>query len=65
MIAKVLEFQISHEALIFPERTVINVYGTQAAITASMALLNEVAEIRRAKETAEFFDALSPVEQRE
>ena len=64
-IADVLEFQISHEALIFPERTVVNVYGTQAAISASMALLNEVAEIRRAKETAEFFDALSPGEQRE
>lgn len=64
-IAEALEFQISRDALIFPERTVINVYGTQAAITESMALLNEVAEIRRAKETAEFFDALTPMEQRE
>lgn len=64
-IADVLGFQISRDALIFPERTVINVYATQAAITESMALLNEVAEIRRAKETAEFFDALPPVEQRE
>lgn len=64
-IANALNFEVSQEALIFPERTVINVYGTQAAITASMALLNEVAEIRRAKETAEFFDALAPIEQRE
>jgi len=30
-----------------------------------MRFLNEVAEIRRAKETAEFFDALSPADQHE
>lgn len=63
--AKALNFNISQHALIFPERTVVNVFATQAAITASIALLNEVAEIRRAKETAEFFDALEPQEQRE
>lgn len=64
-IAKALNFHISQHELIFPERTVVHVYATQSAITDSMALLNEVAEIRRAKETAEFFDALTPLEQRE
>lgn len=56
-------FKRSQHVLHFPERTVINVHGTLAQITQSMALLNEVAEIRRAKETAEFFDALEPDEQ--
>ncbi|MEB8056093.1 S8 family peptidase [Pseudomonas fulva] len=62
-VAEVLKFQTSEHLLTFPERTVLNVYGTKAAIMASMVLLNEVAEIRRAKETAEFFDALPPFEQ--
>lgn len=64
-VANVLQFLTSEHLLTFPERTVINVYGSKAAIMASMVLLNEVAEIRRAKETAEFFDALPPIEQAE
>lgn len=62
-VAGALGFKTSEHLLTFPERSVINVFGSKATIMASMALLNEVAEIRRAKETAEFFDALPPVEQ--
>ncbi|WP_462381268.1 S8 family peptidase [Pseudomonas sp. Marseille-QA0892] len=58
-------FITSDKTLHFPERTVLNVFGSKAAITQSILLLNEVAEIRRAKETAEFFDALPPTEQRQ
>lgn len=63
-IAKASGFVISDTALYFPERTVLNVFASKAAITNSILLLNEVAEIRRTKETAEFFDALAPAEQR-
>lgn len=62
-IAAVLRIRTSEHVLTFPERTVINVFASRAAIVESIHLLNEVAEIRRAKETAEFFDALPPIEQ--
>lgn len=62
-VADVLGLQTSNHVLTFPERTVINVFAPRAAIVGSIHLLNEVAEIRRAKETAEFFDALPPLEQ--
>lgn len=62
-VAAVLGFQTSEQVLTFPERTVVNVLGSKGDIVKSMSLLNEVAEIRRAKETAEFFDALPPLEQ--
>ena len=57
-IAEASGFITSDKTLHFPERTVLNVFASKAAITQSILLLNEVAEIRRAKETAEFFDAL-------
>ncbi|WP_338846952.1 S8 family peptidase [Massilia sp. W12] len=47
----------------FPERTVVWMYGSQAQLQQSVSALNCVAELRRAKETAEFFDGLSPPEQ--
>lgn len=62
-IAEASGFITSQKTLHFPERTVLNVFASKAAITQSILLLNEVAEIRRAKETAEFFDALPPAEQ--
>lgn len=64
-IAEASGFETSDKVLKFPERTVLNVYASRAAITRSLSLLNEVAEIRRAKDTAEFFDALPPLEQLE
>lgn len=64
-IAEASGFITSDKTLHFPERTVLNAFASKAAITQSILLLNEVAEIRRAKETAEFFDALPPTEQRQ
>jgi hypothetical protein len=62
-VTAVLGLRTSEHVLTFPERTVLNVLASRAAIVGSIHLLNEVAEIRRAKETAEFFDALHPLEQ--
>ncbi len=64
-IATSIGFQIADGNVSFPERTVLLMRGQKRQIQQSMMLLNNVAELRRAKETAEFFDALDPAEQRE
>jgi hypothetical protein len=51
--------------LMFPERTVLLVYGSAGQMSRSVMTLNTIAELRRAKDTAEFFDALPPEEQAE
>jgi hypothetical protein len=60
-----LDFRVAPGELIFPERTVLLVYGSVGQMKRSMMTLNSIAELRRAKETADFFDSLSPVEQAE
>lgn len=62
-VAERIGFQVSKRAIHFPERTVLQVRGSKRQFIQSMRLLNEVAEVRRAKETAEFFDTLSPADQ--
>jgi hypothetical protein len=57
---RVLEGQLD-----FPERSVLRVRGTPAQMRGSAMLLNCVAELRLAKETAGFFDELAPEEQPE
>ena len=42
----------------FPERTVLLMYASVDQMQSSMVTLNSIAELRRAKETAEFFDSL-------
>lgn len=49
----------------FPERSVLLLYGSAASLKQSMLTLNSIAELRRAKETADFFDELPPEEQAE
>lgn len=49
--------------VIFPERTVVLLQASAAQMTQSMMILNSVAELRRSKETAAFFDALAPEDQ--
>ena len=51
--------------LFFPERAVLLVYATVQQLGSSMYVLNNIAELRRAKDTAEFFDALPVEEQSE
>lgn len=49
----------------FPERTVLLMYGSQEQFSRSVMALNCVAELRYAKETAEFFDGMAMSEQHE
>lgn len=62
-LAQNLDFKIAPGEIQFPERTVLLLRGTAAAMKRSMMALNSVAELRRGKETAEFFDSLHPSEQ--
>ncbi|MCH9828641.1 MAG: S8 family peptidase [Gammaproteobacteria bacterium] len=64
-LAALSECQVSEHQINFPERTVVLMYGTQQQFSASVMTLNCVAELRRAKETAEFFDGMTPNEQQE
>lgn len=61
--AEGLNFRIAPGELYFPERSVLMVYGSVGQMKRSMMTLNSIAELRRAKETAEFFDDLAPDEQ--
>jgi len=58
------EMTISDSLLEFPERTVLLAKGAREQLASSAILLNSIAELRLAKETADFFDALPVDEQR-
>lgn len=53
---------VQERALYFPERSVMQIYGSKAQLLQSSLVLNMVAELRRVKTTAEFFAAL-PLEE--
>lgn len=61
--AQEIGMQVAPGDLVFPERTVLLVHGSPQQMKQSMALLNLIAELRKAKETAEFFDSLAATEQ--
>ena len=63
--AQALGMRVAPGDLIFPERTVLLASASLEQMQHSMLTLNSVAELRRAKETAEFFDSLRPDEQQE
>jgi hypothetical protein len=56
---------VSDDKIEFPDRTVCLAKGTAEQLSKLLALINCIAEIRKAKETADFFTGLSPVEQAE
>ncbi|MCG8991229.1 S8 family peptidase [Laribacter hongkongensis] len=56
---------VSERVLHFPERLVVQVHGSKAQLLQSALVLNMIAELRRAKTTAEFFMAQPPDEQAE
>jgi len=56
-------FQVVPGELQFPERTIVLVRASAREMSRSMMTLNSIAELRRAKETADFFDSLRPEEQ--
>nr|VFK53942.1 MAG: Subtilase family protein [Candidatus Kentron sp. TUN]VFK55894.1 MAG: Subtilase family protein [Candidatus Kentron sp. TUN] len=64
-LAETIGFRVAPGVLRFPERTILLMRGSKGQIKRSLLFLNSIAELRRAKETADFFDSLSPTEQRE
>ncbi len=64
-IAAMAECQVSDAVVEFPERSVVVMYGSQRQLEQSVMLLNCVAELRRAKDTAAFFVGLTIPEQRQ
>jgi len=64
-LAEAQGFEVAEGEAIFPERTVLLVRTSAGKMARSMMTINSIAELRRAKETAEFFDALPPEEQSE
>lgn len=64
-LAEQIGFELSNDELYFPERTVLLMRGTKQQMQQSVLFLNNIAEIKRAKETADFFNGLKPPEQRE
>ena len=63
--AELLGLTASKNHLEFPERTIIAARGRKTQLTRSARLLDNIAEIRRVKETAEFFGELAHAEQQE
>lgn len=64
-LAELTGCMVSDQHVEFPERTVMLMYGSEQQFSRSVMTLNCVAELRRAKETAEFFDDMDVAEQRE
>lgn len=62
-LAEGLEFRVAKGYIEFPERTILLVYGSLEQMQRSVLTLNSIAELRRAKETADFFDSLPPDDQ--
>lgn len=64
-LAALAQCQVSEHHIGFPERTVVLMFGSEQQFSTSVMTLNCVAELRRAKETAHFFDGMTPPEQQE
>jgi Subtilase family len=58
-------WQVSERTLEFPERSVVVCTGTAQQLEQSARLLATIAELRRAKETAAFFDEFPLLEQQQ
>ncbi|MCY4076751.1 MAG: S8 family peptidase [Acidobacteria bacterium] len=63
--AEAQEMRMAPGNLFFPERSVLLVSASLEQMQRSILTLNSIAELRRAKETAEFFGSLRPDEQQE
>lgn len=62
-LAKLEKIRVSEQPLEFPESTVLIAYGSKKQFKANALLLNCVSELKRAKETADFFVSLVPEEE--
>jgi len=59
-LAQYAELQVAEQVLEFPERSVMLAKGSRRQLESSVLILNTISELRRAKETAAFFDGLEP-----
>lgn len=64
-LAELAGLQTRERALHFPERSIVLLHGSRAQLLQSPLVLNAIAELRRAKDTADFFDAMAADEQQE
>jgi hypothetical protein len=64
-LAGLAECEVSEHQINFPERTVVLMFSSRRQLSTSVMMLNCVAELRRAKETAEFFGSMTPLEQQQ
>jgi len=64
-LAAMSQCQVSDAVVDFPERSVVVMYGSQQQLAQSVMALNCVAELRRAKDTADFFVGLGGAEQQQ
>lgn len=62
-LAHQLDIQVGSDEILFPDRAVVLARATRHQIARSIDLLNVIAELRRAKETAEFFVDQTSIEQ--
>ena len=63
--AEAQDVEVEQGELIFPERTVLMACASMEQMQRSIVTLNSIAELRRPKETADFFDSLEREEQAE
>src|SRR5512142_2906972 len=64
-LAALSQCQVSEAVVDFPERSVLVMFGSQQQLAQSVMALNCVAELRRAKDTAEFFVGMGIAEQQQ
>ncbi len=64
-LAAMSQCQVSDAVVDFPERSVVVMYGSQQQLSQCVMALNCVAELRRAKDTAEFFVGMGAAEQQQ
>lgn len=62
--AKNMEIEVSEQYIQFRDRTVLLIRASKSQIEQSIELLNNIAELRKAKTTADFFRELSNEEQK-
>ena len=64
-LAALSQCQVSEAVVDFPERSVLVMFGSQQQLAQNVMALNCVAELRRAKDTAEFFVGMGVAEQQQ
>lgn len=62
-LASAVDCTVSASRVDFPERTIVIMHGSERQFSQTAMTLNCVAELRRAKETAELFDGMDAEEQ--